>query len=69
MLPRRRLIEELDRVAFDAGTQVRIAHRHLDRRVTEELLDSFQWHAPHHEVRCKGVPERMPAEVAQLHPP
>lgn len=30
-------VQELYRVAPDAGTEAGVAHRHLDRRITEEL--------------------------------
>jgi hypothetical protein len=44
---------------------VRIAHRHLDRRVPQQLLNRLERHAPHHEMRCEGVPQGVPADPAQ----
>ena|SRR2546425_4540270 len=45
--------------------QVRIAHRHLDRRVPQQLLHRLERHAPHHQMRCEGVPQGVPADPAQ----
>src|SRR5262249_10210330 len=61
-----RRVEHLDCRTRRGRAEVRIAHRHLDRRMTEELLNDLERNPSHHEMRCEGVPERMPADPAQL---
>jgi hypothetical protein len=41
---------------------VRVRHRLVDSGVAEELLDGLERHAAHHEARCKGVAQHVPAE-------
>jgi hypothetical protein len=36
---------------------VRVSHRHVDRRVAEQLLHRLERDAPHDEVTREGVPE------------
>ena len=48
-----------------AGREVGVAHRHLDRAVPHQLLDRPQRHAAHREVRGEGVPQGVPADLAQ----
>jgi hypothetical protein len=58
-------IEKTNNFAAYVRTQMRIAHRHLDRGVPEQLLNRLERRASHREVRREGVPERMPANGAQ----
>src|SRR5262249_39742479 len=62
---RRELVEEPNGVAADGRREVRVAHRHGDVRVAEQLLDGLQGRAAHHEVRSERVTERVPAEEAK----
>ena len=48
-------VQELYGIAPNIGAQVRVAHRHLDRGMTEELLDALDGRAAHDKVRGEGV--------------
>src|SRR5262249_52060551 len=47
---------------------MRVAEGHADIRVPEELLDSADVDAFHHEAGSKCVAEIMPAEIADVRP-
>ena len=51
------------RVTFRA--QVRVAHRHLDRRVPEQLLHAPDRRAPHHQMRSERMPEDVPTDLPE----
>jgi len=59
MVPKRRRIETCDGVAMSRWSEVRVAHRHRDRRVAKQLLHGFVRYALRYELTCKGVTERM----------
>ena len=59
------MVQQLDRIAPDVGRQMRVAHRHLDRRVSHQLLHRLERHAPHHQMRGEGVPQDVPADRPQ----
>ena len=66
---RSRSIEQPHRVPLHVRREVRVAHRHVDRGVAEELLDGLERHAAHHEVRRERAPEvvrREPLREAGL---
>src|SRR5512138_203551 len=62
-------VEEPHGVPLHVRREVRVAHRHVDRGVAEELLDGLQRHGAHDEVGREGVPEvvrREPLREAGL---
>ena len=61
-------IEQLHRAAPDLRAQVRVAQRHLDRRVAHQLLHRLQWNAAHHQMRSERVPQDVPGDLAQPGP-
>jgi hypothetical protein len=55
-------VQELHGIAPDVGREVRVAKRHVHRRVAEQLLHSLERHAAHDEVRTKRDPIRKTRE-------
>jgi hypothetical protein len=60
---RRGLIEGRDCCASGARREMRVPHRHRDRRVSHELLDRFDRDPAHRQVRGVRVTQRMPADL------
>jgi|SRR6266496_2114201 len=58
-------VQQPNDVSPYVGTEVRVAHRHLDRGVAEQLLDRLERRTAHHEVRSEGVPQYVPSDPAQ----
>jgi hypothetical protein len=56
-------VQELYGVAPNVRAQVGVAHRHLDRGMTQELLDTLDGRASHDEVRGERMTKRMPRHV------
>ena len=44
---------------------MRVAHRHLDRGVAEQLLHRLERRSAHHEVRSERVPECVPSDPSK----
>jgi len=59
----RRSVEQLDLVGEVARGEVRVAHRHLQRLVAEQLGNGTQLGAAHHQPGREGVPQIVKAEV------
>ena len=46
-------VKQVDGITFDVGREVRVAHRHLHRAVSEQLLDDLERHAADCQVARK----------------
>src|SRR5712664_1516590 len=42
-----------------------VAHRHLDRGMAHQLLDSLEWSATHRKVARKAMAQGVPANLSQ----
>jgi len=52
-------VEQPDRLALHIRCEVRVAERHLDALVAEQLLDRLERGAAHDEVAREGVAEAV----------
>ena len=55
-------IEQFDGLSVHVRAQMGIAHRHIDGRVSEKFLDSFERYATHHEVTCERMAQVVPSD-------
>ena len=62
----RLIVEFGDGLSPLVGSEVRIAQRHRDRAVAEEVADGVQRHATLNQARGEVVPEVMPPESGDL---
>lgn len=56
---RRGQVELRHGLAFYGRREVGVAHRHLDRGVAEQLLNCFERHAAHREMRSERVSKNV----------
>ena len=47
---------------------MRIAKRHLEILMPEQILDRSQVHAAHDEMRCEGMAEVVESEISKFGP-